>query len=506
MLKAIKQTLLIVLIGVTAFTAAPLVLTAGSYAYYQWSDVILPGVHIGSVDASGLTVEAAARAVDAAYNIEKELLLIAVPAADRSWSVSPAEFGLEVDAAASVAEAYEISRQGSAAGRIAEMLETLRNGRQVKPLVRYDPSLAQPAVVRWGDVISRAPRRAGLELVGSSVLVEPAVAGLTVDVQQSLDFLAGDYQAVMLEDAWIPLFTIEIPPDRDDVEQAAAELEALLAEAPDIHAYDPVADEHFTWNPDRSVIAEWVSIKDDGTRISIELDPDQIRSYLTELNTYLGPERFLDREAILEALLRGMGQSGGEVPLQIISYYPTEYIVQPGDTLVSIGFKVHMPYWKLHEENPTLVTQGLSGGQKLIVPPRDDLLTLPVVPSKRIVISITDQRMWVFEHGELKWENIISTGIPNSPTMPGVFQISSHYENAYASIWDLYMPHFMGIYDAVPGLTNGIHGLPVLSSGRRLWANVLGSPASYGCVILDLDAAEQLFYWAEEGVVVEILE
>ena len=51
---------------------------------------------------------------------------------------------------------------------------------------------------------------------------------------------------------------------------------------------------------------------------------------------------------------------------------------------------------------------------------------------------------------------------------------------------------------------NGIHGLPTLSNGNRLWAGNLGHPVSYGCIILDLDAAEDLYNWAEEGVVVEI--
>ncbi len=88
--------------------------------------------------------------------------------------------------------------------------------------------------------------------------------------------------------------------------------------------------------------------------------------------------------------------------------------------------------------------------------------------------------------------------------MAGIFQIKSHYLNAYASRWDLYMPHFMGIYDATSYLENGIHGLPLLSSGVRLWGNVLGRPASYGCIILTLQAAEELFHWADEGVVVEI--
>jgi len=61
----------------------------------------------------------------------------------------------------------------------------------------------------------------------------------------------------------------------------------------------------------------------------------------------------------------------------------------------------------------------------------------------------------------------------------------------------------MGIYEAWPDFMNGIHGLPLLSNGQRLWANALGSPASYGCIILDLAAAEDLYTWADPGVVVE---
>jgi len=82
--------------------------------------------------------------------------------------------------------------------------------------------------------------------------------------------------------------------------------------------------------------------------------------------------------------------------------------------------------------------------------------------------------------------------------------VQTHKRNAYASVWDLYMPNFLGIYESWPGFMNGIHGLPTLSSGTRLWANILGQPASYGCIILDLDNAKWLFNWAEEGVVVEI--
>jgi lipoprotein-anchoring transpeptidase ErfK/SrfK len=46
--------------------------------------------------------------------------------------------------------------------------------------------------------------------------------------------------------------------------------------------------------------------------------------------------------------------------------------------------------------------------------------------------------------------------------------------------------------------------LPLLSNGQRLWANILGRQASYGCIILNLPDAESLYTWAENGTVVEI--
>ncbi len=143
-------------------------------------------------------------------------------------------------------------------------------------------------------------------------------------------------------------------------------------------------------------------------------------------------------------------------------------------------------------------------GQELVIPSRDELLPLPAVPNKRIVISISQQRLRAYQDGKLIAQHPISTGIDRSPTQPGIFQVRMHIRQAYASIWDLTMPHFLGIYEAWPGFYNGIHGLPTLSNGRRLWGNILGRPASFGCIILDLKPAKDLYEWAEDGVVVEI--
>ncbi|MEE8120228.1 MAG: L,D-transpeptidase family protein, partial [Anaerolineales bacterium] len=269
-----------------------------------------------------------------------------------------------------------------------------------------------------------------------------------------------------------------------------------------IRAYDPVSDENFVWSPEPVLIASWIHIESQGDQLRVSLHDEGLTRYIMEIEELLGDVRGLGRADLEETLRSEL--AGEETETLVIEYLPGTYVVEPGDNLVSISFKVGIPYWKLQEFNPDLAVSGLVPGETLIVPPKDDMLTLPVIQEKRIVISLTEQRMWTYEGGELHQSYIVSTGIPNSPTLPGLFQVTSHSENAYASIWDLYMPHFLGIYEAVPGLTNGIHGLPMLSGGRRLWANVLGQPASYGCIILDLQAAEELYYWAEDGVIVEI--
>jgi len=66
------------------------------------------------------------------------------------------------------------------------------------------------------------------------------------------------------------------------------------------------------------------------------------------------------------------------------------------------------------------------------------------------------------------------------------------------------MPDFIGIYSAAPGFANGIHSLPFLSNGQRLWSRALGTDASYGCIILGVEEAALLYDWADIGVVVVI--
>jgi lipoprotein-anchoring transpeptidase ErfK/SrfK len=114
--------------------------------------------------------------------------------------------------------------------------------------------------------------------------------------------------------------------------------------------------------------------------------------------------------------------------------------------------------------------------------------------------------MWVYESGGPKWEWLVSTGIESSPTAPGVFQVQTHEENAYASNWKLWMPYFIGIYRPVPtsDFLNGFHGFPTRGGSALLWTGNLGQPVTYGCILISTDNAIALYGWAQDGVVVEI--
>jgi len=103
----------------------------------------------------------------------------------------------------------------------------------------------------------------------------------------------------------------------------------------------------------------------------------------------------------------------------------------------------------------------------------------------------------------LVYSFVVSTGKAGSRTRTGNFGVLDKYPNAYASTWDLQMPYFMGIYWA-GSLENGIHALPILSNGQRLWAGYLGTPVSFGCIILSTENARTLYYWADVGTSVAI--
>lgn len=121
---------------------------------------------------------------------------------------------------------------------------------------------------------------------------------------------------------------------------------------------------------------------------------------------------------------------------------------------------------------------------------------------KKILVDISEQHMYVYDGEQLVYSFVASTGM-NNATRTGTFSVLDKIPNAYGATWNIWMPNWLGIYWA-GSLENGIHALPILPGGATLWAGYLGTPISYGCVVLDTYDAQLLYEWAEVGVPVEI--
>ncbi len=179
------------------------------------------------------------------------------------------------------------------------------------------------------------------------------------------------------------------------------------------------------------------------------------------------------------------------------------HTVAPGETLLSIAVRYGVSWPALAQVNGLTNPNLIFPGQRLIIPGAGALR--PVAPDpptglagKRIVVDVSEQHLYAYQGEALIFSFVASTGLPGLDTWPGTYRVQSKIENAYGGNWDIWMPFWLGIYWA-GSLENGIHALPILPGGGRLWEGYLGQPISYGCVVLGTWEAQQLWNWAEIG-------
>jgi lipoprotein-anchoring transpeptidase ErfK/SrfK len=126
----------------------------------------------------------------------------------------------------------------------------------------------------------------------------------------------------------------------------------------------------------------------------------------------------------------------------------------------------------------------------------------PADGEKLITVSIQDQRLTATQGDTIVANFMISTGRGHN-TRTGTFHILDKIPDAFSDLWGFWMPNWMGIYYAGT-LENGFHSLPVLPNGQTIWGDALGTPISYGCVVLGETEAEALYRWADVGTTVQI--
>ncbi len=130
----------------------------------------------------------------------------------------------------------------------------------------------------------------------------------------------------------------------------------------------------------------------------------------------------------------------------------------------------------------------------------DDVATT----TKRVVINLTEERLYAYDGDMLYLEEDISSGLDLTPTPRGVFYvyrktpsrymqgplpgISSQYYDLPGVPWNLYFTYQGAV----------IHG--------AYWHDKFGEAWSHGCANLPLDTARVLYEWADLGMEVRVTD
>jgi LysM repeat protein len=469
---------------------------------------IMPGVECLGLDLSGRT---RAQAVAA---LQENWLgrTVRLTSGDAQWTFTPARLGLALDTETIVGAAFQ-------RGRTLDRLAARVRGEEtfeIEPAVIYDVASVQGHLRALQALIDLEPVPPSLHLTGGRVEVIPSRPGRALDLVATARRLQVAPVEVVLT-GQLDLAIAPVPAPDVDLEEVVEQANDWLANTLLVEAYDPISGQTLRWHAAPQQWGAWVSLAVDPVRLAegapaLDWGFDTLaartalESQVTAWATggQVAASAYVDLDAGTGAMREAVMDEHWRVHLRVY-HRGSQHTVQFGETLSSISREVGIPYPWIEAANPG-VSDDLHVGQVIQVPSPDEMLPLPVVENKRIVVSISRQRLWAYQNGNLVWEWVVSTGIPSSPTAPGVFQIQSHDGTAYASSWDLWMPHFLGIYRPVPSSSfmNGFHGFPTRDGASLLWTGDLGHPVTFGCILLDTANAALLYDWAEAGVIVEI--
>ncbi len=453
---------------------------------------ILPGVESGGVALGGMSESQAAAALRNHWMVMR---LVDREQPDVFWNVATAQLGIALDADATARRAHA---QGRGEGNLAGAL----TGIEVAPVLAVDLGSLAAGLSTLSSQIDRPAADAGLRMVNGVVEAAPAREGRLLDVDATTAALRQN-AAAALADGQLELVMRTEFPQVTDTAALDAQIErarTLLQRQFGLRVYDPVTEDSVWWDAAPEVWSGWLTVANG----DLALDAAAVQDYLAaRASEALDDTRRIDLNLALDSMQLALAEDRTNALIRVF-HNDRQHTVQSGETIISIAWDYGVPYPWVQQANGG--AESLSVGQAITIPSPDNFLQFAPVPDKRIVVSISQQRTWVYENDALKWEWVSSTGISSSPTWPGLYQIISHVPNAYAANWDLWMPQFMGVYQPIPGqaFTNGFHGFPTRGGGQLLWENSLGTRVTYGCILLSNTNAQLLYDWAEEGVVVEI--
>ncbi len=238
-----------------------------------WADRIVPGVRVLDVDLGGLTRDQARERLATSFYYPPDRIPT-LRYGNLSWSVDPAELGVQLDVNTTADAALAVGHRGDLTMHFREQIEILRNGHDVDPVLSAAPGAGAMFLSRIAREINHPSRNATLQMDDAlRVEVIPAQMGREVDeattqqalVQRVIDMEGGDVELVIHESQ--PLLT-DLIATEDKVNLILSE--PLILTAPE---FEP-------WTIEPEDLADWLifqpSVDQEGQatlEVSLDLGP-----------------------------------------------------------------------------------------------------------------------------------------------------------------------------------------------------------------------------------------
>ncbi len=230
----------------------------GMYAYdQQYVGRILPGVHVGSVDLSGLDRDEARQQLLAAHAALGEgSLVLEAPGAEITIAYADLDRGLDVEPLLDAAMA--VGRAPSPVDRAVAQARTAIEGVALEPAVRYDAAALNAAIVKAVTPLVVAPVDATLASSEEGFTSTPASPGQTLSVADIQAAVATQIENLDLgPELRVEVVARPLAPRIDDADAAAA-IAAAERMAQDVEV--TIGDE--AWPIRANTIGAWISFRE----------------------------------------------------------------------------------------------------------------------------------------------------------------------------------------------------------------------------------------------------
>jgi vancomycin resistance protein YoaR len=249
---------------------------AGLYAYDRvHADQVMPGVHVGTVDLSGLDRATAEARLREAYASASQGSVVLVDGVTTD-TIPFSDLGRGVAVQQLLDQAFAVGRTGPIVDRTVDQVRTAARGMTIAPAVSVDPDAVLAAVSALSARLSVLPVDAAVTATPSGFVTTPGVAGRSVDQDAAVkSIVAALGDPATTGEVRIPLPSVALQP-AVTTEVANAARDHAMATAQNV----VVTAGSAKWTLPGATIRSWISFTGDGPDYAAAVDTSKLAAAL----------------------------------------------------------------------------------------------------------------------------------------------------------------------------------------------------------------------------------